>query len=110
MGGYGSFSEEMPRVLFLPVIYQDELLVMREELKVELADYYAKYNDQEFQPHMTVARIDKNNIANFLEQREKIQEILEAIDWNFPITEVALYGVNTSKKLQHQEKLKIFRI
>lgn len=55
---------------------------------------------------MTVARINglkqESNLENDVSH---IERKIDKINWKFPITEIVLYGVDSTKQPQHQEKL-----
>lgn len=99
--GFNYFTKENLRedIVFLDIIYPHPFADFNQILKIELNQYYSADNNLPFHPHITVARVkglkDVSNIEN------KIYKP----NWKFPVTEIALYGVDSTKQPQHQEKL-----
>ncbi len=106
VGGLDYFGEDNPRVLFLNVLYPEALKDFNQSTTKALTKYYANDNDLPFHPHMTIARITTPEAQkSFKESVSKLKTRLSEVAWTFPITEVVLYGVNSTKRPQYQERL-----
>ena len=106
VGGLGHFGGDDPMVLFLNVLYPKALKDFNLSITKSLADYYAKGNNLPFHPHMTIGRINTLEAQKtFKESVSRLKTRLSKTVWKFPITEVILYGVDSAKHPQHQERL-----
>ncbi len=104
VGGFGYFGEDNPRVLFLNVLYPEVLKDFNQSITKLLKKYYANDNDLPFHPHMTIARINTSESKKLLEESNSdFKARLNEIIWTFPITEVVLYGVDSTKDSEHSE-------
>lgn len=107
--GMGLFGEELPRVLFLPVDYPAKLADFNKLLSRNLTKFMTEDNNLPFHPHMTVARFKTAQAQSIWEKvKESVEQEMKKIHWQFPITEVAIYGVDSTKNPQYQEKLITF--
>lgn len=106
VGGFGYFGGDNPRVIFLNVEYPDSLREFNLEITKVLTEFYAVDNNQPFHPHMTVARLYSPEAqTSFKQPDSEIKSRLDQVSWEFHISEVVLYGVDSSKKPERQEKL-----
>lgn len=106
VGGMGYFGGDDPRVLFLNVDYPNQLNTFNTEITKELLKYSATDNNLPFHPHLTLAWIETPEAKqSFKENQENIKFLLDKINWEFNLTEITLYGVDSSKTPQYQEKL-----
>lgn len=108
IGGFGYFGEPKPKVLFLNVKYPPLFTDLQKILAEHLKEYSDKNSNQTFYPHITVGRMaSKKAKESFLINQKKIRLELEKIQWSFTCSEITLYGVDSSKSPQHQEKLAV---
>lgn len=106
IGGFGCFTKDNPKVLFLDVIYPKALIEYRNKVSEVLKEYGASDNSLPFNPHMTVGRINSIQAKQSLKKNEKeIVARLNRTRWGFEINEIALYGVDSTKSPEHQKKL-----
>ena len=105
-GGMDTFGDSAPVVLFLPVSYQDPLVEFNRKLADGLARFMAENDNLSFHPHMTLAYFSKEEtFDSWGSIKAKIEAEMNNINWEFPITEVVIYGVDSTKSPEHQEKL-----
>lgn len=106
IGGFGYFTEDNPKVLFLDVMYPEALADYRNKISEVLEEYSGSDNSLLFHPHMTVGRINSTQAKeSFKENEKEIVARLNRVHWEFKIKEIALYGVDSTKSPEHQEKL-----
>lgn len=106
VGGLGSFGGDDPRVLFLNVLYPKVLKEFNQSVTQLLRNYYADDNALPFHPHMTTARIITPGAKQDVKESiSKLKERLDKISWTFPVTEVVLYGVDSTTHPEHHEKI-----
>lgn len=106
IGGFGYFRGDNPRVIFLNVQYPEALKGFSDAVAESLSKYYAPDDNLPFYPHMTVAKLITPRAQQSYEMTEpKLKLRLNEVNWTFPVTEVVLYGVDSTKKPEHQEKL-----
>jgi len=106
VGSFDYFGEDDPRVLFLNVLYPTALKDFNQSITGSLKKYYKSDTDLPFHPHMTIARMNTFESKKlFKESQLKIKTRLNEIIWAFPITEVVLYGIDSTKNPDHHEKL-----
>lgn len=106
IGGFGYFREDNPRVLFLDVKYPKALKEFNEALTKSLSVYSATDNKLQFHPHVTVAWVgDPEAQKVFKTHQPELQALLDKNDWTFEITEIVLYGADSTKQPEYQEKL-----
>ncbi len=106
VGGFGHFGEDKPRVLFVDVRYPPQLQEFNNVISKSLSIYTAADNDLPFHPHVTVALVGdpKAQIA-FKASLMELTSRLKKANWTFDITELILYGVDSTKKPEYHEKL-----
>ena len=108
VGGLGYFDQDNPKALFLNVIYPVILTDFNATLSEMLNMYGDVDNTHLFHPHLTAGRMAGNQAKeSFNKNREKLRLRLDKIKWSFSFDEVVLYGVDSSKSPQHQEKLAV---
>lgn len=106
VSGFGYFRGDDPRVLFLDVKYPKDFRDFNQALEQKLTKYFAEDNKLPFQPHMTVARLYAPEAQQaYKKSADQIKSRLNAVKWTFLIKEVVLYGVDSTKHPQFQEKL-----
>ncbi len=106
IGGSGYFRGDDPRVFFLDVHYPKALQKFNEVIAKSLSFYSAADNNLPFHPHVTVAWVgDPEAQRVFKTHQPELQALLNKIDWTFEITEVVLYGADSTKQPEYQEKL-----
>lgn len=106
--GFDYFSRDDLRagIVFLNIVYPPAFVDFNWELTNKLILYYSADNNLPFHPHMTVARI--NGLKNKSSLKNNISDLGHKIgkqNWEFSIGEVVLYGVDSTKQPQHQERL-----
>jgi len=106
VGKFGFFGGENPKTLFLDTICPENLIPFRKTISRILDKNSAQDNFMPFDPHMTVAKVKNENYKEeFINLQPKLKELLDCISWTFPITELALYGANSTQSPEYQEKL-----
>lgn len=106
VGEFNYFTQVNPKVLFLDVIYPESLTNFKNKISESLEEYSALDNTLPFYPHMTVGRIkDTQAQESFRKSKKKLALRLNEIHWDFTINEIALYGVDSAKSPEYQEKL-----
>lgn len=106
IGGFGYFRKDDPRVLFLDVDYPKALKKFNEVITKDLLVYSAIDKNLPFHPHVTVAWIgDPEAQKVFKAYKSELESVLEEVDWSFKITEVVIYGADSTKKPEYQERL-----
>jgi len=108
VGGFGYFGEDKPRILFVDVQYPTQLQEFNKVLSKNLSIYSAADNDLPFHPHVTVAWVGDPKAQNaFKASLLELNSSLKEANWTFDITEVVLYGVDTTKKPEYHERLNL---
>ncbi|MDO8638629.1 MAG: RNA 2',3'-cyclic phosphodiesterase [Candidatus Daviesbacteria bacterium] len=106
IGNLGFFRPGNPRVIFLDVKYPLILSDFNEIIAQNLAGFSADNNNLPFHPHMTIARMGTEEAQNtFAKKKPTLEKRLSEISWNFSITELVLYGVDSTKNPELYEKL-----
>ncbi len=109
VGSFGYFGEDKPRILFVDVQYPPELQKFNKVISKSLSIYSAYDNNLPFHPHLTVAWVgDPEAQTAFQASKAELTSRLKKVSWTFDITEIVLYGVDTTKKPEYHEKLFIF--
>ena len=104
--GFNYFTKDNPKVLFLDVKYPKALINFKNKVSEVLGKYSAADNNLPFRPHMTIGRIKTiQGQQSFKENGNEILARLERIRWSFKVNEIILYGVDSTKSPEHQEKL-----
>ncbi len=102
----GFFRPGNPRTVFLDVKYPLILSDFNEIMAQNLADFSADESNLPFHPHMTVAGMRTDEAQNtFARKKPTLEKTMSRISWHFPVTELVLYGVDSTKQPEHQEKL-----
>ncbi len=106
VGGFNYFGQDQPKTLYLDAEYPDDLINFNQQLNIDLEKYSAHDNDLGFKPHLTVASV-KDSVAQkkFQENKDEIAKLFNEVKWNFPITEIVLYGANSKSSPEIQEQL-----
>ncbi len=109
--GSGYFVGNNQRVVFLNIAYPDSLREFNGAIAQTLIKFTAADSDLPFHPHMTIGKIRTANTQEsekgaLLDLERKINQV----HWTFPIEEIALYGVDSTKKPEHQEKIIVFTV
>lgn len=106
IGGFGYFREDNPKVLFLDVQYPKALQEFNKVIAKSLSIYSATDNNLPFHPHVTVAWVrDPEAQQAFRAYQSSLKDFMDEVNWSFEITEVALYGADSTKRPEYQEKL-----
>ncbi|MCL5784235.1 MAG: RNA 2',3'-cyclic phosphodiesterase [Patescibacteria group bacterium] len=106
VGGFGYFGKDKPRILFADVKYPPELLEFNKLISESLSVYSAYDSSLPFRPHVTVAWVgDPDAQLAFKANMSELRSIVEKVNWTFDVTEVVLYGVDTTKKPEYHERL-----
>lgn len=67
----------------------------------DLSDFLA-INQLPFHPHMTLGKLINPNDRQI---KEFVKERLSKIKWKFKIKKIAIYGADTTKSPEYQEKI-----
>lgn len=111
VGKFGVFGGENPKTIFLDTKCPESLTPFRKIISKILDKNSAQDNFMPFYPHMTVATVKEENYKEeFINLQPKLKELLDCISWTFPITELALYGANSTQSPEYQEKLAVIPI
>lgn len=111
VGGFGYFGEDKPRILFVDVQYPPELREFNKAISRSLSIYCAVDNDLPFYPHVTVAWVGYPKAQEaFKTSLSKLGSTLNKVNWTFDVTELVLYGVDTTKKPEYHERLMTFAV
>lgn len=106
VGGFGYFRGDKPRVLFLNVLYPEVFREINQAITRELIKYGADDNKLPFHPHLTVGKLTTLKAQQaFKDSVNQLELKLNQVNWFFSIKEVVLYGVDSTKHPQYQEKL-----
>lgn len=106
VGGFGYFGEDKPRILFVDVQYPPQLQEFNKVISKSLSIYCASDNSLPFHPHVTVAWVgDPEAQEVFKTSLSELNNKLNKVNWTFDITEVVLYGVDSTEKPEYHEKL-----
>ena len=106
IGNLGFFRPGDPRVLFLKVKYPLALTNFNEVIATKLVNFTTEDDNLPFHPHMTVARMETEMAQlSFARNKSLLEKIMSQIYWNFPITELVLYGVDSIKQPELHERL-----
>lgn len=92
--GLDTFGDDLPWVLFLPVEYSDNLVEFNSRLTTDLAELMSQDNNLPFHPHMTVAKFSEKSRQSWRVNKDTVNAEMEKINWQFPITEVIVFGVD----------------
>jgi len=105
--GFNYFSKEDERygIIFLEILNSPVLKEFNKHVSSKLNNYYASDNNLTFHPHLTVARAEFNRASILRDTVKNLNSKIVNIKWIFPVTEVAIYGVNSARQSQHQEKI-----
>lgn len=100
------FSLGNPRTVFLNVKYPPILSDFNEIIAQKLAGFSTNESNLPFHPHMTVAGIRTEEAQSaFARKKPILAKTMSKISWNFPVTELVLYGADSTKQPEYQEKL-----
>ncbi len=106
IGGFGYFREDDPKILFLNVDYPESLKEFNKVITKNLSVYSATEKNLPFHPHVTVAWVGEPEAQQvFKAYQSKLKAVLDEVSWSFEITEVVLYGADSTKKPEYQEKI-----
>lgn len=106
IGGFGYFREAKPRVVFLAVEYPKKLQDFNKTLTKSLSVHSATYNNLPFHPHVTVSWVgDLEAQRVFKTHQPELESLLNKINWTFEITEVVIYGADSTKQPEYQKKI-----
>ncbi|MDO8486983.1 MAG: 2'-5' RNA ligase family protein [Candidatus Curtissbacteria bacterium] len=106
VGGFGYFGGDDPKVIFLNVRYTEALKEFNDAMTGSLSEYCAPDNNLPSHPHMTVGRMRIPKVQqSFKKSVSILKNRLNKLSWTFPVTEVVLYGVDSTQSPQYQEKL-----
>ncbi len=108
ISGPGFFNEKSPRVVFSKVNFNKNLWDFQNKISADLSHLFIPSNN-DYKPHLTLARISNRKIAGkFMDNKEKIKEIIKQIDWEFELTKICSYGREQGSNAQRL--LQEFRI
>lgn len=109
VGRLGFFDPGFPRVLFAKVEHEDQLNQINQKFRQDLKMFYAEDNNMSFHAHVTLARLPNDEARQqFNTQETAIKELLAAVHWYFEISELVLYGVDSTQGIESHTKLARF--
>jgi 2'-5' RNA ligase len=92
LSGAGVFDTEKSKALYIKAQLPAEILELREKLK-KILTRYRPDDPFEFEPHLTIARVNERDIEKLAAVNDKITHLLNNVsNWNFPLPELAIYG------------------
>lgn len=110
VGKLGVFDPHFPRVLYLQAQHSEKLTELNTIFREELTTYYAADNNLPFHAHMTIARIPSDQARDQFHHKHAEIEAVCDVKWEFPITELVLYGVDSTRKPEYHERLVTFAL
>lgn len=111
VGNFGVFEGENPKTIFLDTKCPESLIPFRRTISRILGKNSAQDNSMPFYPHMTIGNVKAENYNDeFINIQPKLKNLLDGISWTFPITELALYGADSTQLPEYQEKLAVIPI
>lgn len=111
VGKFDFFGGENPKTIFLDTKCPESLIPFRKTISKLLVNNSAQDNSMPFYPHMTIAKLKAENYKEeFISLQPKLKELLDCISWTFPITELVLYGADSTQSPEYQEKLAIIPV
>jgi 2'-5' RNA ligase len=111
VSGFGVFNPESVRVLYAKVEHDDSLIQVNQLFRHALKEFYTEDNNLGFHAHLTLARLPNDDAREqFKSQQSTINQMLSAINWSFPVTELVLYGVDSTQEVEHHQKLGIVKV
>lgn len=111
IGKFGIFGGENPKTIFLDTTCPESLIPFRKTISKILVKNSAQDNFMPFYPHMTVAKLKAEKYKEeFINLQPKLKELLDNVSWTFPITELVLYGADSTQSPEYQEKLALVPI
>lgn len=106
IGGLGVFDPEFVRVLYAKVEHDDSLIEINQQFRQDLSSFYAADNNMNFHAHLTLARLPNEEARQeFVDQQSAIQNLLGGIKWDFEVSELVLYGVDSTQEIEYHQKL-----
>ncbi len=110
VGGLGVFGGDIPSVLFLNADCSPEVAHANQQYTDLFDSYYARDNKLSFHPHMTIAKLpDEAAQTVFKQNRSKIEELC-AVNWHFPVTEIVMFGVDSTQDPEIHQKLYVAKL
>ncbi len=104
--GWGVFDPDFVRVLFAKVEHNDSLFQLNQQFRQYLSEFYAEDNNLSFHAHVTLARLPNDEVREeFIANDIAIKELLYGINWNFKVSELVLYGVDSTQEIEYHQKL-----
>jgi len=108
VGGFGYFTQDNPKVLFLNVSYPTAITDFNKTLSEIVNSYGDVDNNYSFHPHVTIGRILSNSAKeSFIKKKEELRSRIKKIKWEFTCDEITIYGVDSSQSPQYQKILTV---
>jgi len=104
--GYGRFKNKNYDTIYINVTQNRELSKFYRKIKKELKETFESKKNN-FNPHLTIARIKNKELQ--IEKQGELETALKSVDWQFPVTEIKLYG-RESENRNRQVVIKTIRI
>ncbi len=105
-GGLGYFNEKDPFVTFLKIEAPKQLNNYYHLVAAELSTFAVSNHADEFNPHLTLARMNSKKAKNsFREKQSELEQLLSSIKFEFEIKELILYGKNKENKSRSHQRL-----
>ena len=103
INGVDTFGDGLPWVLFLPIEFPSRLATFSDVLATNLSKYLSGKKNLPFHPHMTVARFTDESRVKWEVTKAAFDSQMSKINWQFPITEVVIFGVDSQTPELHQK-------
>jgi len=87
--GSGYFKNKNYDVIYLQVKESEKLKEFYRKIKEELKETFLS-EKKHFSPHLTLARVKNRELQT--DELKYIENILRGVHWEFPITEINIYG------------------
>lgn len=113
IGGMGTFKDEttlQPDILYLKVTCPKVLIDSHNILQENLAPFINHPEYFPFVPHVTLAHILNRKFCQktFKTAEDDLRKLLKAVSWNYQIEELALFGMDITKRPCYSSPIKIF--
>lgn len=107
----GVFDPAFIRVLFAKVEHDNSLVEINQKFTHDLKNYYAEDNYLNFHAHLTLARFPSDEAREQYKVHEaKIKDLLGGIKWKFEVSDLVLYGVDSTQEVEYHQKLKQVKV
>lgn len=95
--GLGVFTPESPKSLYLDVEHTKAMEEMNQSFEEVLKNFSGPSNDYIFVPHLTFGKVDEIDPEVWPKYQRALKKLANAITWEFPITELTIYGADSTQ-------------